>query len=57
MARIAGVNIPQNKVVQVALKTLFRLRKEKPDALFKVRIGSINEQKKNRFRNWFEVGN
>jgi hypothetical protein len=45
----------KKKVVQVALKTMFRLRKEKQDKLLTVRIGSIDEQKKNEFKRWFEV--
>jgi hypothetical protein len=47
----------KKKVVQVALKTMFRLRKEKQDKLLTVRIGSIDEQKKNRFKQWLEVKN
>jgi hypothetical protein len=47
----------KKKVIQVALKTMFRLKKEKPDQLLKVKIGSIDEQKKNGFKEWFEVRN
>lgn len=36
---------------------MFRLRKEKPDKLLTVKIGSIDEQKKNGFKRWFEVKN
>jgi len=45
----------KKKVIQVALKTLFRLRKERSGKPVTVRIGSIEEQKKNGFKQWFEV--
>jgi hypothetical protein len=45
----------KRKVMQVALKTIFRLRKEKPNANLRVKIGSIDELKRNQFREWFEV--
>ncbi|MCP8313115.1 MAG: type IV secretory system conjugative DNA transfer family protein [archaeon] len=47
----------KRKAIQVALKTMFRLKEEKPDKLLKVEIGSIDEQKKNEFKEWFEVTN
>jgi len=47
----------KKKVIQVALKTMFRLRKKRPDKLLTVKIGSIDEQKKNGFKRWFEVNN
>jgi len=54
---IASDDAAKKKVIQVALKTLFRLKKEKPDKMLTVEIGSIDEQKKNRFRQWFELKN
>jgi len=45
----------KKKVIQVALRTLFRLRKEKPDKLLIVKIGSIDELKNNGFKRWLEV--
>jgi hypothetical protein len=45
----------KRKVIQVALKTIFRLRKEKPEKGLKVKIASIDELKKSEFRDWFEV--
>jgi len=45
----------KKKVIQVALRTLFRLRKEKPDKLLTVKIGSIDELKNNGFKRWLEV--
>jgi TusA-related sulfurtransferase len=45
----------KRKVIQVALKTLFRLRKEKPNANLKVKIASINELKESGFKDWFDV--
>ncbi|MEA2090502.1 MAG: hypothetical protein U9O89_07100 [Thermoproteota archaeon] len=47
----------KRKVIQVALKTMFRLRKKRPDKLLTLNIGSIDEQKKNRFKQWFKVKN
>jgi hypothetical protein len=47
----------KKKVVQVALKTMFRLRKEKQDKLLTIKIGSIDEQKNNGFKRWFEIKN
>lgn len=38
------------------LKIFFRLRKEEPHRLLTVKIGTIDEQKRNGFREWFEVG-
>jgi hypothetical protein len=47
----------KKKVIQVALKTLFRLRVGSPDRLLKVKIASINELKRSKFRHWFEARN
>jgi hypothetical protein len=44
----------KRKVIQVALKTLFRLRKEKPNANLRVKIASIDELR-SQFKEWFEV--
>jgi len=49
------LQMAKRKVIQVAFKTLFRLHREKPDKTFVIKIGSINEQKKNKFKSWFEV--
>jgi len=54
---IASDETAKRKVIQVALKTMFRLRKEQPDKPLTVKIGSIDEQKKNGFKRWFEVNN
>jgi hypothetical protein len=52
---VASDEPAKRKVIQVALKTLFRLRKEKPNANLKVKIASINELKESEFKDWFEV--
>jgi SHS2 domain-containing protein len=52
---IASDEAAKKKVIQVALRTLFRLRKEKPERNLKVKIASINELKGSRFKDWFEV--
>jgi len=52
---ITSDELAKRKVIQVALKVLFRLRKEKPGKELKVKIGSVDEQKKNGFREWYEV--
>jgi hypothetical protein len=52
---IASDETAKRKVIQVALKTLFRLRKEEPNANLRVKIGSIDELKRSQFREWFEV--
>ena len=36
---------------------MFRIRKEKPEKLLKVKIASIEELKKSKFSKWFEVTN
>jgi hypothetical protein len=54
---IASDEAAKRKVIQVALKTLFRLRKEKPNANLKVKIASIDELKRSQFKDWFEVKN
>lgn len=54
---IASDETAKNKLIQVALKTMFRLRKDKPDKDLTVKIATIDELKKNGFKDWFEVGN
>ena len=44
-------------MIQVALKVMFRLRKEKPNKELKVKIASIDELKQSKFKDWFEVRN
>jgi hypothetical protein len=34
---------------------MFRLKKEKPDRPLTVKIATIDEQKKNKFKKWFEI--
>jgi hypothetical protein len=43
----------KKKAIQVTLKTLFRLRKEKPDKKLEVRVTCIDEFKKSKFKKWF----
>jgi len=50
---IASDEMAKRKVIQVALKTLFRLRKEKPDKEYVVKIATIEKLKKNRYMEWF----
>jgi hypothetical protein len=52
---IASDEIAKKKVIQVALKTIFRLRKEKPDKDLNVEIASIDESKRSKFKQWFAV--
>jgi hypothetical protein len=54
---IASDEAAKRKVIQVALKTLFRLRKEKPNANLRVKIASIDDLKRSQFKEWFEVKN
>lgn len=54
---IASDGIAKKKLIQVALKTMFRLRKEKPNKDLVVKIATIDELKKSGFKDWFEVGN
>ena len=54
---VASDEIAKRKAIQVALKVMFKLRKEKPDKEFKVKIGTIDELKKREFKEWFEVKN
>ncbi|MEO0242782.1 MAG: hypothetical protein ABIM42_07105, partial [candidate division WOR-3 bacterium] len=52
---IASDEVAKKKVIQVALKTMFRLRREMPDSELRIRIASIWELRQNRFEDWFEV--
>jgi hypothetical protein len=52
---VASDEIAKRKVIQVALKTMFRLRKEKTDKKLRIKIASIDELKKNRFKGWLEI--
>ncbi|VVB84955.1 Type IV secretion-system coupling protein DNA-binding domain protein [uncultured archaeon] len=54
---IASDETAKKKLIQVALKTMFRLRKDRPDKDLVVRIATIDELKKSGFKEWFEVGN
>ena len=54
---ITSDELAKRKVIQVALRVLFRLREEKLGKEFKIRIGTLDEQKKNGFREWFEIKN
>ena len=54
---IASDETAKKKAIQVALKVMFRLRKEKPDKNLKVKIASIDELKQSGFKEWFEVRN
>jgi hypothetical protein len=54
---IASDETAKKKLIQVALKTMFRLRKDKPDKNLMVKIATIDELKKNGFKEWFEAGN
>jgi hypothetical protein len=54
---IASDETAKKKLIQVALKIMFRLRKEKPDKDLVVKIATIDELKKSGFKDWFEVRN
>jgi hypothetical protein len=54
---IASDSVAKKKLIQVALKTMFRLRKEKADKDLMVRIATIDELKENKFKVWYEVKN
>ncbi len=55
--RIASGRIAKKKLVQVALKTVFQLRKDKLDKDSVVKIATVDELKKSGFKKRFEVGN
>ena len=54
---IASDETAKKKVIQVALKTMFRLTKEKRQKELKVQIASIDEFKRSKFKQWFEMAN
>ncbi len=54
---IASDETAKKKLIQVALKTMFRLRKDIPDKDLTVKIATVDELKKNGFKEWFEVKN
>jgi hypothetical protein len=54
---IASDETAKKKLIQVALKTMFRLRKEVPNKDLVVKIATIDELKKSGFKEWFEIGN
>jgi Cdc6-like AAA superfamily ATPase len=53
---IASDEAAKKKVIQVSLKVLFRLKKDKRKRTLKVKIASIDGLKKSGFSKWFEVG-
>jgi hypothetical protein len=53
---IAGDEAAKKKVVQVALKIIFRLKKEKLNRPKKVKIATIEELKNSHFAKWLEIG-
>jgi Type IV secretion-system coupling protein DNA-binding domain len=54
---IASDQTAKKKLIQVALKTMFRLRKERQDKNLVIKIATIDELKQSNFKEWFEVGN
>jgi hypothetical protein len=52
---IASDETAKKKAIRVALRVMFRLRKEKPNKDLRVKIASIDELKQSQFKNWFEV--
>ncbi|MBS7633291.1 hypothetical protein KEJ15_06720 [Candidatus Bathyarchaeota archaeon] len=52
---IASDETAKRKVIQVALKTLFRLRKETMGRDLKIKIANINELGRSKFKEWFEL--
>ncbi len=54
---IASDETAKKKLIQVALKTIFRLRKDVPGRDLVVKIATIDELKESGFKEWFEVGN
>jgi hypothetical protein len=54
---ISSDEIAKRKVIQVALKTIFRLRKEESKRNFNIKIASINDLKRSGWKEWFIVKN
>jgi hypothetical protein len=52
---IASDEAAKRKVIQVALRALFRLRKEKLERNLRVKVATIDELKKSGFEDWFEI--
>jgi hypothetical protein len=52
---VTSDEMAKKKAIQVALKTLFRLKKEEPNKNFRIKIASIDELKRTGFREWIEV--
>jgi hypothetical protein len=52
---IASDETAKKKVVQVAIKTIFRIRKERPDKKLKIKVATIDELINNRFKRWLEI--
>ncbi|MEM0171813.1 MAG: hypothetical protein QXP36_01775 [Conexivisphaerales archaeon] len=52
---VTSDEIAKKKTIQVALETIFRLKKEKPNKDLKVKIASIEDLKRSEFKEWFEV--
>ena len=52
---IASDEAAKKKVVQVALKTIFRLKKDMLNAFKKVKIATLEELKNSRFKMWLEI--
>ena len=52
---ITSEEMIKRKVIQVALRGLFRLKKEKPSREYKIRIASIRYLRRNNYKSWLEV--
>jgi hypothetical protein len=52
---ITSDEIAKKKVIQVSLKVMFRLRKEKPNKKSKVCIATIHELKGSKFKEWLII--
>jgi len=52
---ITSDDMAKRKVIQVALKTMFRLRKEKSSKHFRIKIASVDELKRSKFKEWFKI--
>jgi hypothetical protein len=46
----------KRKVVQVALKTLFRFRKERSNVCKKVKVATLEELRNSQYERWLEIG-
>jgi len=52
---IASDEVAKKKVVQVVLKTIFRLKKEMLNTCKKVKIAILEELKNSQFEKWLEI--